>query len=80
MRLSLFIVAIAAAVSAAPIATSTFTTTQLHPRQLGDLLCAHDHLHMSADCNTKKKAAGDKGIVADLLGLSLAGGPKTAAT
>ncbi|RDI87040.1 hypothetical protein Vi05172_g2947 [Venturia inaequalis] len=79
MRPSLLIIAIATAVNAAPIATST-STTQLNIRQLGDLICAHDHLHMSADCNTKKKAAGDKGIVADLLGLSLVGGSKTAAT
>jgi hypothetical protein len=50
-------------------------------RQYGfsDLICAHDHLKMSEECNSKKKAAGDKGIVADLLGLSLVGGPKAAA-
>jgi hypothetical protein len=34
---------------------------------------------MSEECNSKKKAAGDKGVVADLLGLSLIGGPKTGA-
>lgn len=31
---------------------------------------------MSAECNDKKKAAGNKGFFADLLGLSLVGGKK----